>query len=463
MYPYLGKVKPGSTVFVPFHTFDSNDPSASVTITGLATTDIEVYKDASMTQRASDSGYALVDTDGIDLDSTTGIHGVTIDLSDNTTAGFWAAGSDYVVVVASITVDAATINFIPVRFSIGYEGAAHETSIATLASQTGFTLTNGSADNDAYNGWKAIVHDVASAIQICVVYVSDYVGSTKTVTLAADPGIFTMAAGDNISLFPPDNVAALVGSVTNAANLNTAASNYSATRGLSGTALPAAAADAAGGLPISDAGGLDLDAKVGALTFTVANQLDANVISVSGDSDAANNLELDYDGTGYNKSNSTIGTCTTNTDMRGTDSAPTAAAIRSEIDSNSTQLAAIVADTNELQGDWANGGRLDLLIDAIKAVTDNIPASGALNNLSAADVNAQVLDVLNTDTFAELSSVPAATTTLTNMIRWLYSTASNEINQTATTQTLRNRADSASIGTSTVSDDGTTFVRGSYS
>jgi len=37
-------------------------------------------------------------------------------------------------------------------------------------------------------------------------------------------------------------------------------SAYSATRGLAGTALPDAAADAAGGLPISDAGGLDLDA-----------------------------------------------------------------------------------------------------------------------------------------------------------------------------------------------------------
>lgn len=38
-------------------------------------------------------------------------------------------------------------------------------------------------------------------------------------------------------------------------------SAYSATRGLAGTALPDAAADAAGGLPISDAGGLDLDAQ----------------------------------------------------------------------------------------------------------------------------------------------------------------------------------------------------------
>lgn len=38
-------------------------------------------------------------------------------------------------------------------------------------------------------------------------------------------------------------------------------SAYSATRGLAGTALPAAAADAAGGLIISDAGGLDADAQ----------------------------------------------------------------------------------------------------------------------------------------------------------------------------------------------------------
>ena len=49
-----------------------------------------------------------------------------------------------------------------------------------------------------------------------------------------------------------------------AAGLNDALveSAYSTTRGLAGTALPAAAADAAGGLPISDAGGLDMDAKL---------------------------------------------------------------------------------------------------------------------------------------------------------------------------------------------------------
>ena len=64
----LGEVRPGGTIYVPFHTFDSNDPQASVTITGLATTDIEIYKDGSVTQRASDAGYTLLDTDGIDFD-----------------------------------------------------------------------------------------------------------------------------------------------------------------------------------------------------------------------------------------------------------------------------------------------------------------------------------------------------------------------------------------------------------
>ncbi len=58
-----------------------------------------------------------------------------------------------------------------------------------------------------------------------------------------------------------------------AAGLNNALidSAYSATRGLGGTALPDAVADAAGGLPISDAGELDMDAlNTAALRLTVA-------------------------------------------------------------------------------------------------------------------------------------------------------------------------------------------------
>ncbi|HCZ47708.1 MAG TPA: hypothetical protein DCZ11_01735, partial [Gammaproteobacteria bacterium] len=72
-------------------------------------------------------------------------------------------------------------------------------------------LTNGSADNNAYVGCVVYVHDVASAVQCCMGVVSAYTGSTKTVTLAADPGIFTMAATDNICILPRANVHAFGG------------------------------------------------------------------------------------------------------------------------------------------------------------------------------------------------------------------------------------------------------------
>jgi len=199
-----GTVRPGTTLYIPFHTFDSNDPSASVTLTGLATTDIEIYKDGGTTQRASDNGYALLDTDGIDIDGITGIHGISVSLADNTTAGFYAAGSQYWIVISSITVDAATINFILATFRIGYEDAVINTTIATLSSQTSFTLTSGPAEDDALNGCVVCIHDVASAVQLGYGVVSDYTGSTKTVTLAAGT-TFTAAATDNISIFPPSN------------------------------------------------------------------------------------------------------------------------------------------------------------------------------------------------------------------------------------------------------------------
>lgn len=109
MFMNLGDVAAGSTLYCPFPTY--NAAGASVTITGLATTDIEIYKNGSTTQRSSDAGYTLLDTDGIDFDGITGIHGFSVDLSDNTDAGFYAAGGVYWLVVASITADSQSVNF----------------------------------------------------------------------------------------------------------------------------------------------------------------------------------------------------------------------------------------------------------------------------------------------------------------------------------------------------------------
>jgi len=56
-----------------------------------------------------------------------------------------------------------------------------------------------------------------------------------------------------------------------------------------------------------------------------------------------------------------VDTTTTNSDMRGTDSALLASGYTAPANSD---IAAILADTNELQSEWANGGRLDSILDA---------------------------------------------------------------------------------------------------
>ena len=112
----FGAVPASTVLYIPFATFNSS--GASVTLTGLAVTDIEIYKNGSVTQRASDAGYTLLDTDGIDFDGITGIHGFSVDLADNTDAGFYAVGSSYFVAVSAVTVDSQTVNFIAATFRI---------------------------------------------------------------------------------------------------------------------------------------------------------------------------------------------------------------------------------------------------------------------------------------------------------------------------------------------------------
>jgi hypothetical protein len=79
-----------------------------------------------------------------------------------------------------------------------------------------------------------------------------------------------------------------------------------------------------------------------------------------------------------------------------------------------------------------------------------------------ASVNAEVVDALATDTYAEPSAPPAATASIAAKISWNCALARNKITQTATTQTLRNDADSGNISTAAVSDDGTTFTRAEW-
>jgi hypothetical protein len=73
-----------------------------------------------------------------------------------------------------------------------------------------------------------------------------------------------------------------------------------------------------------------------------------------------------------------------------------------------------------------------------------------------------VADAVWAKTMTELSAVPGVTASTLSALQWLFVLSRNKVTQTANTQTVRNDADSATIATSTVGDDGTTFTRGEF-
>ncbi len=200
------------------------------------------------------------------------------------------------------------------------------------------------------------------------------------------------------------------------------------------TALPNAAADAALGLPISDAGGLDLDTKLantneitavrmGALTDWInGGRLDLILDAIRAVTDSIPNagamttlinhltdikgtsfvkdthslIDILTDVTGLN-GDAMVGTNGANTvtpDAAGV--APTAVEIRTEMDTNSTELAKITTvDTvvDGIQTDLSNGtdglGALKILVDAIQTdLSNGTDGLGALKIL---------IDAVNTD------------------------------------------------------------------
>ena len=84
---------------------------------------------------------------------------------------------------------------------------------------------------------------------------------------------------------------------------------------------------------------------------------------------------------------------------------------------------------------------------------DVAPAASAL---TAAQVNAEVLDVLSVDTFAEPTGVPAAAATLADKIGRGYQALRNAVTVTASSKTFYSDA-GAALWSKVLSDDGTTF------
>lgn len=187
-------VPAGDVLPVMFATF-AGATGASITMTGLAVTDIEIYKDGSTTQRASDAGYTLLDTDGIDFDSLTGIHGFSIDTGDNTDASFYTVGSWFTVVVSAITVDSQTVSFIACAFRImAAEAVAGKPKVdvdAWLGTAAATPTTAGVPEVDVTHvgGTAQTAGDLAALITTVDDYLDTEIAAIKAKTdnLPADP------------------------------------------------------------------------------------------------------------------------------------------------------------------------------------------------------------------------------------------------------------------------------------
>lgn len=143
-----------------------------------------------------------------------------------------------------------------------------------------------------------------------------------------------------------------------------------------------------------------------------------------------------------------VDTTTTNTDMVGTNSALLAASAPTNFGDLSITASTGLVDITQTAADkaWSTSTRV-------------LTAGTNLNDISTAEVNSEVSDVLKTDTISELGvAAPAATPTFENALMLVYMALRNKLDTTSTLLEVHNDAGTI-IAQATLSDDGTTFTR----
>ncbi|TFG49043.1 MAG: hypothetical protein E4H40_03625 [Candidatus Brocadiia bacterium] len=109
----------------------------------------------------------------------------------------------------------------------------------------------------------------------------------------------------------------------------------------------------------------------------------------------------------------------------------------------------IVADTNELQKDWVNAGRLDSILDSIKTETGTIPAD------TADTVWAKVMKDLD-------SGAPPYDANALTALNYLYELVRNRTETTSSKISIYKDDGLTKLMSADISDDGTTCIRTEY-
>ena len=361
---HLGDYDAGGTLHSKFTTYR---PSTGAPFTLAGTPALSVYKDGSVTQ--STAGITLT----TDFDGLAGLHHVAIDTSADGT--FYSAGSHFEIVITTGTVDSVSVvGSCVASFSLRKDSALKP----TVAARTLDVSATGEAGLDWANIGSPTTAVNLSATNIDVdQVVASVSGAVGSVTGAV--GSVTGNVGGNVT--------GSVGSV--------------ATGGITAGSI---AADAIGASELAADAVTEIATGVwAAATRTLSagtNIVLAKGVGVTGFND------LDAAGV-----RGAVGLAAANLDTQIATLATGAnlATVAGYLD---TEIAAILADTNELQTDWTNGGRLDLILDSIQADTDDIqtrlPAALVSGRMDVS-VGAMATDVLTAaalaaDAVAEIQS-----------------------------------------------------------
>jgi hypothetical protein len=128
----------------------------------------------------------------------------------------------------------------------------------------------------------------------------------------------------------------------------------------------------------------------------------------------------------------------------------------SVIDSN---VDAVLLDTGELQTDWTNGGRLDLILDDILEDTGTtIPGTLSTGVAVSSLTSAAITDIWSTDTLPESYAAAGAAGTPAQLFYWIHQCISDFV-IASTTVTVRKLDGITAAGTSTLDDDTTPAAR----
>ncbi len=189
------------------------------------------------------------------------------------------------------------------------------------------------------------------------------------------------------------------------------------------TSLPNVAAGGAGGLPTDSAGKTSFnDLSAAEVNTEVDNALNT-AIPGSPTTDSINQRIAAIDDLTQSGGSGDLAAVLVDTaDMQPKLGSPAGTDMSADVAAVKADTAAILIDTNELQVDWTNGGRLDLLVDGIKAKTDNLPG-GVAKNVALSKFPFTMVDAADFATpetgltvTAEISKDGAAFAAMTNAV-----------------------------------------------